>query len=236
MTNNKEFLKTVTREKVRLNMLGLDEAGRGPVIGPMIIAGVLIKQENVVHLNNIGVRDSKLLAPNARKRLADKIRQVADKIKIIEVSPKEVDNRVALGISLNTLEAKYMSEIIVELNPDVAYVDAADVKPERFSKTIRSFLPTSMRTITLISEHEADKTYPIVSAASIIAKVRRDQIIIQLKKIYGDFGSGYPSDKRTVQFLEDYVKKHRKLPDFVRKTWSTAKRIYEKYVLRKKLL
>ncbi len=219
-----------------MNILGLDEAGRGPVIGPMVIVGVLIKQESVGHLNSIGVRDSKLLSPNIRKRLAEKIRQVAEKIKIIEISPKEIDDRIILGMSLNTLEAKYMSEIIVELNPDVVYVDAADVKPERFSKTIISFLPASMRKITIISEHEADKTYPIVSAASIIAKVRRDQVIMQLKKIYGDFGSGYPSDKKTVQFLENYVKKHRRLPDCVRKTWSTAKRIYERCVLQKKLL
>ena len=215
-------------------MLGIDEAGRGPVLGPMVIAGVLIKRENLVYLNSIGVRDSKLLSPNTRKKLVKKIRQVADKIKIIEVSPKEIDSRVTLGMSLNTLEAKYMSKIIVELNPEIVYVDAADVKPERFSKTIRSFLPASRRKISIISEHNADKTYPIVSAASIIAKVRRDQIIKQLKKIYGDFGSGYPSDKKTIQFLENYVRKHHKLPGCVRKTWSTAKRIYEKYVVQKK--
>jgi len=219
-----------------LKILGLDEAGRGPVIGPLVIAGVLVRQQNIAHLNSLGVRDSKLLSPNMRKKLADAIKQIADKIMIIEISPKEIDRRFALKKTLNTLEAENMAKLITYLNPDKVYVDAADVKAERFTKTIKSFLPESMKKIRIISEHKADKTYPIVSAASIIAKVRRDQIIAELKQLYGDFGTGYPSDKKTIQFLESYVRRYRKLPDCVRRTWLTARRIYEMHVLQKKLL
>ena len=219
-----------------MKILGLDEAGRGPVIGPMVIAGVLVRRKNIVYLNSLGVRDSKLLSPNAREKLADSIRQIADKIMIIEISPEEIDQRFALRKTLNTLEAEYMAKLIAYLKPDRVYVDAADVKAERFTKTIKSFLPDLMKKIRITSEHKADKTYPIVSAASIIAKVRRDKIVAELKKIYGDFGTGYPSDKRTIRFLENYVKKYRKLPGCVRKTWLTARKIYEMYVLQRKLL
>jgi len=219
-----------------LKILGLDEAGRGPVVGPMIIAGVLVSQENVTCLGNLGVKDSKLLSPNTRYKLVDKIRRIADNIKIIEISPKKIDERLFVHKTLNMLEAEHMAKIITCLKPDIVYVDAADIKANRFAKTIKSFLPYSMRKLTIISEHKADRTYPVVSAASIIAKVRRDELIDQLKEIYGDFGSGYPSDRKTIQFLENYVRKYQKLPDCVRKTWLTARRIHEKYVLQKKLL
>lgn len=219
-----------------MKILGLDEAGRGPVIGPLVIAGVLVRQQNIAHLNSLGVRDSKLLSPSMRKKLADVIKQVADKIMIIEISPKEIDRRFAFKKTLNTLEAEHMAKLITYLNPDRVYVDAADVKAERFTKNIKFFLPESMKNIRIISEHKADKTYPIVSAASIIAKVRRDQIIAELKQLYGDFGTGYPSDKKTIQFLESYIRRYRKLPDCIRRTWLTVRRIYENTRLAEKLL
>ena len=219
-----------------MKVLGLDEAGRGPVIGPMVIAGVLISQENITYLSSLGVRDSKLLSPNMREKLVDKIRQIADEIKIVEISPKEIDERFSLRKTLNVLEAENMAKIIACLKPNIVYVDAADIKANRFTRTIKSFLPHSMKKITIISEHKADRAYPVVSAASIIAKVRRDELISRLKEIYGDFGSGYPSDKKTIKFLENYVKRYHKLPDCVRETWLTARKIYEKYVLQKKLL
>ena len=103
---------------------------------------------------------------------------------------KEIDSRKKQRISLNKLEALKMAEIINQLKPDIIYIDAADVKEDRFRDSISKLLEYKPKRI--ISKHKADNTYLIVSAASIVAKHERDVIINNLKKKYGDFGSGYP--------------------------------------------
>jgi ribonuclease HII len=84
------------------------------------------------------------------------------------------------------------------------------------------FLPFKVQ---IISEHKADKKYPIVSAASIIAKVERDKAIKEIEEKYGEVGCGYPTDPKTIKFLEKYLKKYGKYPEFVRKSWKPAKRL-----------
>jgi ribonuclease HII len=173
----------------KLIVAGLDDAGRGPVIGPLVIAGVAVKKEDVLKLALINVKDSKMLSPEAREKLSIAIKQIVDKYSFIEFSPREIDEFVFKSKKLeklNFLEAKGMAQVIIKLKPDLAYVDASDVNTERFAKQILENLPFKVK---IVSEHYADKKYPIVSAASILAKVHRDKRIEELKEKYGDFGS-----------------------------------------------
>ena len=174
---------------------GLDDAGRGPIIGPLVIAGIAIQKENILKLSLIGVKDSKALPSKTREKLSEIIKKTVDNYSFIEFSPKEIDEVVFKAkklMKLNFLEAKGMAQIIDKLKPDLAYVDASDVNPFRFAKQILNNLSFKVK---IVSEHHADKKYPIVSAASILAKVHRDNIIEKLKKEYGDFGSLPYSEK-----------------------------------------
>ncbi len=207
-----------------LLVAGVDDAGRGSLIGPLIIAGVMMRAEDLPKLAEIGVRDSKILSPQNRERLALEIKRIAKKYSLVKLSPREIDRVVERGRKLhklNRLEAQAMAKIIETLKPDMAYVDASDVLEERFKEHILENLSFQ---VEIISEHKADKKYPIVSAASIIAKVERDKEIKELKKVYGDFGCGYPTDRKTVDFLKQCLKKFGEYPDFIRKSWKTAKK------------
>jgi ribonuclease HII len=203
---------------------GVDEAGRGCVIGPLVIAGVLLKHENLHLLTSLGVKDSKLLSPKKRQSLLPEITRIAEKHQTIKLSPTEIDHAVESGRKLhklNRLEAQTMAQIITTLQPDEAYVDAADVLEDRFKHHIQENLTVQAR---IISKHKADKIYPVVSAASIIAKVERDKEISALKNVYGDFGSGYLTDPKTIQFLRQWLRLHGEYPDCVRRSWKPAKK------------
>lgn len=204
---------------------GVDEAGRGPVIGPLIITAIVIEEPQEEALIEWGVRDSKKLSPRQRESLANRIRQLTQKIEVLEISAKEIDSQRRLKRSLNTLEAQWMAQVLQKLEWDTAYVDASDVNAERYGRYIMSHLRTDRK---VISEHKADLTYPIVAAASIIAKVRRDQRIQELHQTYGDFGSGYPNDPKTRQFLRNWLKDHDTFPDIVRQTWETVRNLFSK--------
>lgn len=209
-------------------ILGIDEAGRGPVIGPMVVAGVLINEEKVTELLNLGVKDSKRLAPAKRRQLAPEIERIAAKHVVMDVDPKSVDESVSKRgrlWKLNYLEAQTMAKVIASSSPDVAFVDSCDVNPERFANTIRSCLPENMRELEIVSEHKADAKYPVVAAASILAKVRRDEHIYALEAKYGALGSGYAHDPRTLRFLSKWYEEKSGFPEFVRKSWETSKQV-----------
>ena len=204
---------------------GVDDAGRGSVLGPLVIAGILLKEEDLQKLIELGVKDSKLLSPKQREKLAEEIRKIAIKCHVLKLLPSEIDRVVDSGRrlhKLNRLEAKAMAKVIEELRPDVAYVDASDILAERFKQHIQECLPFKIK---IVSEHKADRKYPIVSAASIIAKVERDKEIEQIKKDYGDVGCGYSTDPKTLRFLEKCLREYGEYPDFVRKSWKPAKRL-----------
>lgn len=204
---------------------GVDDAGRGCVIGPLAIAGVLMKEVDLPKLRQLGVRDSKLLSPYRREILAAEIKRVAEKYIVVKLSPKEIDDVVENGRKLhklNRLEACAMAKVIEKLKPDKAYVDASDVLEQRFKQHILELLTFK---VEVVSEHKADRNYPIVSAASIIAKVERDKEITELAAKHGDFGSGYATDPKTIDFLKQWIEKFGEYPDFVRKSWKTAKRV-----------
>ncbi len=202
---------------------GVDEAGRGCVIGPLVIAGVLMKEENLHLLVHLGVKDSKLLSSRKREALAAEIALLAEKYLVMKLSPKEIDCAVVSERKLhklNRLEAQTMTQIINALRPDKAYVDAADVVEDRFKHHIQEGLTVKAK---ITSKHKADRIYPVVSAASIIAKVERDKEISALKSKYGDFGSGYLTDHKTMRFLKQWLQTHGEYADCVRKSWKPAK-------------
>ncbi len=211
--------------KTARRISGVDDAGRGPVIGPLIIAGVLIEEEKLGKLIEIGVKDSKRLTPRQRVIMAEKIKNIALDYAIEEVYPKEIDEVVLKASKyrkLNYLEAEVMSKVINRLKPDIVYVDASDINEERFKENIVRALTID---VEVISKHHADTIYPVCSAASILAKVRRDEIINELKREYGDFGSGYTIDPKTVQFITNWVKEYGQVPDIVRKSWKPVRKI-----------
>lgn len=211
---------------------GVDDAGRGPVIGPLVIGGVAIDKQRASELARLGVRDSKLLSPLKRTRLAPKIRELSSQISLVEAQPEEIDEVVLHGEhlrKLNYLEAKLMAQVIAQLTPEEAYVDASDVNEARYGQTILDFLPNGLKAIKIVSEHHADRTYPVVSAASIIAKVRRDEAVAGLREEYGDFGSGYITDPKTMSFLRAWRSKHDEYPPIVRQSWKTIRELDEEF-------
>lgn len=210
---------------------GVDDAGRGCIIGPLVLAGVALEESQISKLNGIGVRDSKTLSPSARIRLYPLIKDLAYKVVSVKVPPEEVDKYVARRkkyIKLNLLEAEAAAKVVEELEADLVYIDASDTDPERFKKNVVALIK---RRVEVISEHNADKTYPIVSAASIVAKVERDAEIARLRERYGNFGSGYPADPNTIAFLREWLGKHGEIPPFARKTWKTWRRLVDRRLM-----
>jgi len=206
---------------------GIDEAGKGPVLGPMCVAGVLMDDAANGALLKLGVKDSKQLAPKKREVLAGDIKEIAQKYFVLEVSALQIDQLRKI-MTMNEIMVICFAKVLEELRPDHAFVDAADVIAQRFGENIKN---KYMREITITSEHEADVRYPIVSAASILAKVQRDMLVKELgEKIGADIGSGYPSDPKTIHFLENWVNEHGSLPDFARSSWETSRRILGKFV------
>jgi len=191
----------------------------------MVMCGVLLDENVLDELKTAGVRDSKLLTPKKREMLAELISRKAAKFEIIELSPSEIDeSRLVKKVNLNELEAKTFAKIIDRLKPKLAYLDSPDPNPKLFEQRIRRYLRTEPK---LVVENFADRNYVAVAAASIVAKVRRDQRIAELHKRYGDFGSGYPADPRTIAFLGRWIREHGKLPEFARRSWETAQRAEE---------
>ncbi|ASJ09782.1 ribonuclease HII [Thermococcus siculi] len=190
----------------------------------MVIAAVVVDEKNVPKLEELGVKDSKRLTPRRRERLFDEIIRLLDDYAILELWPDEIDSREG---TLNEFEVENFVKALnsLKVKPDVVYIDAADVKEERFGEDIRKGLDFGAE---IVAEHKADDKFVPVSAASIIAKVTRDRAIEALKEEYGEIGSGYPSDPRTRAFLENYFREHGDFPPIVRRSWKTLKKIEEK--------
>ncbi|HEA71019.1 hypothetical protein LCGC14_1039700 [marine sediment metagenome] len=199
----------------------------------MVLCGVCFEKSKLSYLTEIGVKDSKKLTVAKRSNLSKLIIEKCHSYHIIIVSPEEIDNREKKRISLNRLEELKMSEIIVKLRPDLIYIDAVDVNEERYKRSILKLL--NYNPVQVISKHKADDLFPIVSAASIVAKDKRDTLIEELKEIYGQFGSGYPSDRKTIDFLREWIKNKKEIPYFARKSWKTIKKITEEELSNRKI-
>ena len=200
---------------------GVDDAGRGSVLGPLVIAGIVIKQTKINQLKKQGIRDSKKLTPLARERLYKIIINIVDNYYVARISPKIIDKSV-FNHSLNHLEAQYMAKVISKLSPSVAFVDSCDVNPRRFGKEISKLTSHSK----IKSYHHADSKFVVVSAASILAKVSRDRAITRLRKKY-TVGSGYPSDPKTKAFIKKSIKRNMPLT-FIRKSWKPVQILMKK--------
>ncbi|MDE1769495.1 MAG: ribonuclease HII [Thaumarchaeota archaeon] len=196
---------------------GVDDAGRGSVLGPLVIAGVSIEKSKIKHLVEIGVKDSKQLSPKSRENLYEKIISLVDGYYIAKIPPSVIDRNVNKNL-LNQLEANYMAKVIKKLGAGSSYVDSCDVNPKRFGLYISNLAKTGK----IVSSHHADRKYPVVSAASIIAKVNRDRAIEKLRKNH-DVGSGYPSDSKTMGFIKEWLSQNGNVPVFVRKSWKPVK-------------
>jgi len=200
-------------------IVGVDEAGRGPVIGPLVVAGVAVESD--VPLRQMNCRDSKKLSPERREALAPEIEKVA-KFELVVIPAERIDVMRA-EMSLNDFEAKLFAEVIEKFHPETAYVDAADVDEIEFKRCVRRELPFE---VEIVSQHNADELFPVVSAASILAKVRRDREMRGIEAAIGrTIGSGYASDSDTIAFLEAWIREHGSLPPHTRASWDTARRL-----------
>ena len=202
-----------------VQICGIDDAGRGSMLGPLVIAGISLDKKNIKKLSKLGVKDSKKLSSCSREILYKKIIEVVDSYFITKIPPRSIDASVKKHC-LNNLEAKYMAKVVLKLNADTSYVDSCDVNPKRFGNEISKLSDNHK----IRSYHHADSRFVVVSAASILAKVTRDKAIVRLNKKY-ELGSGYPSDSKTVNFLRKYFEKNQVMPVFVRKSWKPVQKI-----------
>jgi ribonuclease HII len=210
-------------------ILGIDDAGRGPLIGPMFLAGVLVEKDKEKELREIGAVDSKIISHKTRIEVSKKISSIAISSHVEKTDANDIDSSILSGTNLNTLEAKKAANIINVLTKGrkdtiLVIVDCPSVNTQAWRKTLMSFVE-SEADLEVICEHKADANYPSVSAASILAKVAREDSVAELKKKFGDFGSGYPSDPYTKKFLKE---KGAELKDsgLFRKTWATWKAVF----------
>ncbi len=204
---------------------GLDEAGRGPVIGPMVIAIVLLSKKAAKKLKSIGVKDSKMLTPRKREELAPLIMEMSDAYALRVIEPKVIDDFVSRN-ELNLLEAKVMADLVKEIAPSFVIVDAPGRNAKKFKEVFKSML-TGLN-VRVRAENKADKKFVHVAAASILAKVERDREIAKLREIAGyDFGSGYPGDQKTREFLSKVLEGFPFPKDKIRWKWATLQNIIE---------
>jgi len=215
-------------------VLGIDDAGRGPVIGPMILAGALLTSEQEKLLKRHNVRDSKIVLHPERIKLAKIIKQNSVSFKVIKTSPEAIDDSLAKGTNLNTLEAKIAAVIINSINHQrmrkekiKVILDCPSTNTLSWKNVLLKYIEHK-ENLVVSCEHRADANHVSVSAASILAKVTREEEIKKLKKQfekYGNTGSGYPSDPATIEFLKKHGKEL-KSSGLFRKSWATWKEIF----------
>lgn len=192
---------------------------KGPLLGPLVIAGVVADESVLDRLKSMGVKDSKLLSPKKREELFEQIKEIVHSYEIIIVPPQEIDDALnSESLNLNWLEAIKTAMIINKLNAKKAYIDSPSNNLKAYEGYMRVYVKD--KGVTLICEHKADVKYVVVSAASILAKVTRDREIEKLKEKYGELGSGYPSDPVTKEFLKNNWDRH---PEIFRRTWASYK-------------
>jgi len=199
---------------------GIDEAGRGSVIGPLVIAGISFDPTGLESIRNEGITDSKKLSVQKRETLYTKILQSAVSVFVCRISPITIDNYVNYK-KLNVLESRFMTIIADNLRADKIIIDACDVKPDRFKQSVLKNLTS--KSVKIYCFHKADTDNLIVSAASIIAKVTRDREIKKIEEtLCKKIGSGYPSDPSTKLFLRNHLFDNEN-KKYIRFSWSPVK-------------
>jgi ribonuclease HII len=202
-------------------VVGVDEAGRGSWLGPLVVGAFAVAQDQIEAVRVVGARDSKELSPRSREVVYERLERLGS-CRSIDLPPSEVDRHVARK-KLNELEASAFARLVREIGPVIAYLDACDVDARRFGRRVARLAGTGVR---IVSRHHADRDFPLVGAASIVAKVRRDRAIARLEEFLGEpIGSGYPSDARTVAFVRRRVSADGPRPEWLRASWRTTKRV-----------
>ena len=210
-----------------MQVCGVDEAGRGPVIGPLVVASFSISDDKIKQIESLGVKDSKKLTAKRRTELFSEILELKGKYYFNVLSPAFL-NKEMKKFNLNEIELLAFKEAIVGLKVPInmAICDSCDVNANRFSDNLKEALGDEFASCEIIASHKAEDKYPIVAAASILAKVKRDELIRKIEEEAGvSFGSGYPSDPKTIKFLEDYYRLNNSFPDYVRTEWKTLTNI-----------
>lgn len=221
-------------------LCGGDEAGRGALVGPLVLSLVYVRKSRIHKLPEIGVRDSKLLSKNKRKTLYEDIMEIADEVKVDKISSEEINEAMRNEVSLNALEAMHFAMLFDKssTNADVLYLDSPDVIAEKFGMRInilaskptkifgiKSTRKKGVKYTNIIAEHKADSRYPVVSAASIIAKIERDNEMERINRLFNiEMGSGYPSDGKTIEVIKKNMKDI-ELNRYVRAYWKTLSNI-----------
>jgi ribonuclease HII len=205
---------------------GVDEAGKGPVLGSMFAAAVVADPDHLP----ADVGDSKAIAPERRGRLASEIRARAAGVATAEVPVSRIDDPETDMNSLTVeAHARAIDQVLAaEPMPGTAadgptgLVDAGDTDADRFGRRVADRLDAA---VDLSAEHGADASDPLVGAASIVAKEAREGHVATLRETFGDVGSGYPSDPTTRAFLSDWVDDHGSLPACARTSWETSRTV-----------
>ncbi len=224
-------------------IVGVDEAGRGPAIGPLVVGAATCPECSDEQLLELGIRDSKRLTPLRREKLRTDME--ATSWFYLEVCTAEKIDELREGLTLNQIEAALFARAVKGLlenpqgrggeHPEKVFkdgcilrvlADAADVREEHYANEIKDSLmllgvPGWVSEIKVIAKHKGDDIFPLVSLASIFAKTERDRAIDKIQEELGTFGSGYPSDPRTIDFLKSYIKQHGKAPPHSRTSWKT---------------
>lgn len=211
---------------------GVDEAGRGAVLGPLVTAGVTLTREGQEHLWSLGVRDSKTVSPARRKLLYPLILETAEAVATVHISALEIDRRAGGNENLNAMEFEAMLHVCSMLtgSADHFVLDSYDPTPARLSGRIAEALQARSTASPVVhAEHGADTRFVVAAAASIVAKYERDSAWARLQGEAGiEAGTGYPSDPRTKAWLETYFAEdaHRAAPPhFARAMWQTLRRL-----------
>ena len=196
---------------------GIDEAGRGPVIGPLVICIASCRRDDEKKLKKLASKDSKQLTAQKRVEIYEELKKFVA-FRWIEISAADL-NQLMPGMSLNDIEARAMAELIKKLGEGDVMIDM----PDRYSWTFRKRME-KFGVSRFEAEHKADENYPIVAAASICAKILRDRKIEEIRKATVDFGSGYASDPKTLTCLKDR-EKLKVLGPFIRTRWKTLENV-----------
>jgi ribonuclease HII len=207
-------------------VLGIDEAGRGAVIGPLIVAGVLAEETELGHLRALGAQDSKRVPRPRRRGILRRIAKAQYPVRTVVIEAWEVD-----ACNLTELELSAAARLIQRLSPDRVVVDAPVVPGAipRFLSRLSGLSGCEASRLSAFAH--ADRTHPAVGAASLAAKVTRDAFVLFLREKFGDFGWGYPGEEKAARFLEEWLQSHGELPSICRIRWRSVRNLLDPELL-----
>ncbi len=198
-----------------MKILGLDEAGRGCVLGPLVVGAFCVTRDKVASVAEAGATDSKRLSAKKRESLIAPLGALGQ-ARLLEITPAQIDDG-----NLNTLETQAFVDHILHFRPDRVVIDAP-VHPKGIPNFTAQLLAALDYVPELVIENKADLNFPSCGAASIFAKVRRDAHITPLNA-----GSGYPSDPVTRKWLLGFIQRKEPFPDSVRTRWGTIAKLQQ---------